>query len=139
MAYFACAKAALTGTDARTRASIAKGLVSPYFTNSSGNQIPRGVVQLDMISGNDLSYLQGVDRPGGYAADIQARQNPNYLSGGRTARSTRQYTESQQVSNAALHQGSTGTIQTTNTAGIPIKTLGIIGAIGIVVILVLKK
>ena len=139
MAYFACAKAALTGTDARTRASIAKGLISPYFTNSSGNQIPRGVVQLDIISGNDLSYLQGVDRPGGYAADIQAKQNPNYFNGGRSARSTRGYTESQQISKAVLHEGSTGTIQTTDTAAISFKTLGIIGAIGIVVILVLKK
>ena len=111
MAYFSCAKAALTGTDKATRASIAKRLISPTFTNSSGGQTPRGVVQLDVISGNNLSYLKGV---------VPLKQK-------------------RQINPVELYQGSTGTIQTTNTTAIPFKTLGIIGAIGIVVILVLKK
>ena len=52
-------KAGLTLTDDLTRMNIAKGTVSPTFFDRSGKEHYRGVVQADIVMGNDLSYLNG--------------------------------------------------------------------------------
>lgn len=60
MAYFASRKAGRTGTDKRTRKSIAKGKVSPtYKHRTTGKEMLRGVVQLDLIKGRDVGYITG--------------------------------------------------------------------------------
>ena len=59
--------AGLTITDAATRRNIALGKVSSTYRSTVDNQLHhRGVVQLDAVTGGDLSYLRGT----GQAADL---------------------------------------------------------------------
>ena len=53
-------RAGLTLTDDLTRKNIAAGTTSPTFFDSGGNEHYRGVVQLDAVTGGNLSYLDGV-------------------------------------------------------------------------------
>ena len=128
MAYFACAKAALTGTDKSTRASIAKGLVSPTFTDSSGQQRLRGVVQLDVVSGRDTGYVTAKS-----AAD-RIRSALGYVSPANASRAsvkdeTRAYA-------AELKPGDAGVIKTSTTLGLSNKAIvvGLAVVLGIYVV-----
>ena len=56
--------AGLTITDTATRNNIALGKVSSTYISTVDNQIHhRGVVQLDAVTGGDLSYLRGTGNP----------------------------------------------------------------------------
>ena len=120
MAYFACSKAALTGTDKATRLSIAKGLVSPY--TKSGTL--RGVVQLDQITGNDLGYITH-----------KSLENRLRSLGAQSRVSKSQST--QQTQNAELHASPSEVIQTSKTFAFPIKTvvIGLGAVIGLYLVL----
>lgn len=133
MAYFASQRAALTGTDKSTRMSIAKGLVSPTFTDSSGKILPRGVIQMDAVTGHDLTYALGSvigDRVGSAQA---------YYDRSKAIRSQQRKTSVTQPMVSELHTGASGSIKTSDTFAFPIKTVGIILGVGLVGYLVLVK
>lgn len=78
MAYFACSRAARTGTDRLTRASIAKGTVKPTFVNrNTGKTTLRGVVQADVVTGRDTGYVTASSRVSRARAAINATSQAN--------------------------------------------------------------
>ena len=133
MAYFACAKAALTGTDKSTRASIAKGLVSPTFTDSSGQERLRGVVQLDVVTGRDTGYVTAKS-----AADrIRSALGyvpPNFAM--REGRSRDSVKDETRAYVAELKPGDAGVIKTSTTLGLSNKAImvGLAVVLGIYVV-----
>lgn len=133
MAYFACGKAALTGTDKDTRVAIAKGLISPYFTDASGKETPRGVVQLDAIMGSDLGYGTGLTM-----AD-RLKSAMGYYDRAKALKEKERETSIRNAPAVDLYESPSGVIKTSKTFGFPIKTVGIILGIGIVGYLVISR
>ena len=123
MAYFADRKAGLTGTDKRTRISIAKGYVSPYFTNASGKELLRGVVQADMVTGRDISYAT--------AKTLRAR-----LASVRKQVTGRG--EPSQTYSAPVYSSKSGAVTTTSSSTVS-KKMMIVGAVGIVALLLIMR
>jgi hypothetical protein len=128
MAYFACSEAAKTGTDKATRASIAKGLVSPTYSYG-GRQVLRGVVQADVVKGRDTGYVTAstaisrakaaaaASRQAGETFATQVRKGV----GGATAVPT------QTATSTALHSSGAGQVGNTGVSALPKKTLMIGG------------
>lgn len=137
MAYFACPKAALTGTDQATRISIAKGLVSPTFTNFSGKQVLRGVVQLDVVSGRDTGYATGQsiqERLAAAGRMVTSATGGRFVYADQARRATAATSPASMTTQpAALYEGGQGTIKTSTTLGLDKKTI-IIGLVGVAVI-----
>ena len=128
MAYFACAKAARTGTDKSTRASIAKGLVSPTFTDSYGQQRLRGVVQLDVVTGRDTGYVTA-KRAGDRIRSALGYVSPTHAARTSVKDETRAYV-------AELKPGDADAIRTSTTLGLSKKAIvvGLAVVIGLYVV-----
>lgn len=141
MAYFACPKAALTGTDQATRISIAKGVVSPTFTDFSGNQVLRGVVQSDVVTGRNTGYATSQ----GIIERLTAAGRRIVSAGGGTmvyANNAQKSVSSPSGATSApaqLHQGGEGTIRTSTTLGLSKKMIiGVIAGIVVIGVLVMR-
>ena len=123
MAYFACKKAARTGTDRSTRASIAKGSVSPTFKHrTTGKETLRGVVQLDIISGKNMDYVTSSSLTDRLASAVRINKSSKSASssgGGNVSTG--------QVQQAELYSGKSGVIKTSKTLGLS-KTVIVVGA-----------
>lgn len=141
MAYFACPKAALTGTDQRTRISIAKGLASPTFTDFSGNQVLRGVVQADVVTGRNTGYATGqsiAERLASAGRRITSGTGGTMVYANQARRSVSSGEGATSVP-AQLYQGGEGSIQTTNTLGLSTKMIvGIIAGVIIIGAVVMR-
>lgn len=130
MAYFACGKAAKTGTDKQTRVSIAKGLVSPTFTDASGRKVARGVVQMDAVTGGNLGYVLGLT--GGQR--LASAQSYFQSKAARSRQSVRTPPATSQVQ---LYAGKDDSIKTTKSFGFPMKSIAIgFGIIAVVYLVV---
>jgi len=128
MAYFSDPKAALTGTDKATRISIAKGYVSPTFKSTiTGQTLPRGVVQFDAISGNDIGYATHTN------VMDRIKSATSYFS--PTQKIRKQVATPPTSYGAGLHESSSGTIPTTTNTTFTKKATYILAAIiGIILI-----
>ena len=127
MAYFACSKAAKTGTDKSTRASIASGSTSPTFTSTTtGKKTLRGVVQLDIISGKNMDYVTSSSLADRLASALGINKSSKSAStkGGSSV-------STGQVQQAELYAGDSGVIKTSTTFGLSKKVI----AIGIAVVI----
>lgn len=134
MAYFACSKAARTGTDSSTRASIAKGLVSPTFTDASGQKVLRGVIQADIVTGRDTGYAtaQGIqERLASAARKVVGIRD--------TARASVSRTTPPASAPAELYSSPTGTVTTSTTLGLSKKMIAIAIAGIIALVFLVRK
>jgi hypothetical protein len=127
MAYFACGKAALTGTDQSTRISIASGKVNPTFVSTvTGKTHYRGVVQLDAITGRNMDYVTSNDLAQ-RSASAQAI-NQAEKSAAAKARATVQTPTQAFVTD--LHESQPGTVATTKKVSLKLGAVAaVIGAV----------
>ena len=143
MAYFACGKAALTGTDKVTRANIAKNVVTSRFISSvTGKSTLRGVIQADIMSGRDVGYvtnIRTVDR-------IKAAARASAQAGGNTVKQAVNFTSSifnpgtYSTATARLHDTpSSGNVGVGRASTLSKKTLIIGGLAGLAVLYVVTK
>ena len=121
MAYFACGEAAKTGTDKSTRTSIAKGLVSPtYISTVTGKEHLRGVVQLDVISGQNMDYVTSQSVTDRIASALGINRGSKVTSGKKTVS-----TSAGQVQQAQLHASDPAVIKTSTMFGLSKKVIAI--------------
>lgn len=141
MAYFACPTAALTGTDQNTRISIAKGVVSPTFTDFSGNQVLRGVLQSDVVTGRDTGYATKqsiVERLAAAGRKIVSAGGGSIVYANNAQKSVSSPSGATSAP-AQLHEGGEGVIKTSTTLGLSkTQIVGAIGAVVIIGILVMR-
>ena len=138
MAFFACRKAALTGTDKVTRANIAKSLVSSRFTSSvTGKSTLRGVVQADIAAGRDVGYVTNV----AWQNRLKAAARASKQAGGGIVKNVKNFTKSvfnprtYSTATTSLHDSPTpGNVGVDRVSALSKKTL-VIGAVGVVIAL----
>lgn len=142
MAYFACAKAALTGTDQATRISIAKGAVSPTFTNFSGQEVLRGTVQMDVVTGRNTGYASGQtiqERLASAGRAITSSTGGTFVYADRSQAARASVATPTPVYQAELHTSDSGVVNTTTSLGVSKKVIAIVGAVIIGIYMVVSR